>query len=339
MGNPLTICVCVRNGQLFIDNCLSSLLRETQAFQTPRVVVNHLSTDQTLSILEKWAEFSAGRIKVFTCLEPGLAAARNFAWRKADSEWVGFVDVDCEVQADWGTGVYATLKAFTEDARCAAFGGNNQVPRAAGALYEAYALFLNTYLGGHNSSLNRKIHAQHRVNHLPTLNIVYRYSALMAVKGFDASYTRVGEDIDLSYRLRRLDYDLWIIPSIKVVHKLRAQVAAWARNMFLYGRGRIFFIKRNPPSFHPKFAVPLLLVVLYLALIACAAVGVVSVSAFLALASLHLFGVLAVIGWASVQSGSGFKAFLMAVGMVILTHLSYGLGSLKELFGSRGHFK
>jgi hypothetical protein len=116
-----------------------------------------------------------------------------------------------------------------------------------------------------------------------------------------------------------------------VAHAVRTGLIAWLRNMFLYGRGRCFHLKRHPEEWHPKFAVPAFVVVVYLAGAALVALGYADISFLLGLATVHLAGIaLALAGEARRQRRSPMD-WLTATWIGYLTHLAYGAGALSEL--------
>jgi glycosyltransferase involved in cell wall biosynthesis len=333
----LTVCVCVRDGADHVDRCLGALLAESGPFATPLVVIDHASRDATPDLLARWARDYPGRLRVLRFEGAGLAAARDFAWQQSDSPWVAFVDIDCVVQPGWAQAVYDAVRVHAPDLRCAAFGGTNRVPDGL-LLYRAYAVFLATYVGGHDSILNRAIREQRQIDHCPTLNVVYRRSALEEIDGFDPIYTRYCEDEDVSRRLVRARYTLWAEPGMAVEHVLPRTLRGWIRKMFLYGRGRCFYLKRNPDAFHPKFLAPAAAVLAYV--VAALWFGGpwgpavrVAVVGFI-----HLSSVAVLLAGETRRQNRGLAVWIAAAVVAWLTHLSYGTGLLYELPRRRDEF-
>ncbi len=332
----LTVCVCVRDGAEHVDRCLRALIAETARFETPLVVIDHASRDTTPTLLARWAA-ECPRLRVLRFDGDGLAAARDFAWRQSATPWVGFVDIDCEVQRGWAQAAHDAIRVHAPDPRCGAFGGTNRVPGGP-LLYRAYAVLLATYIGGHDSILNRTISQRRQIDHCPTLNVVYRRAALEEIDGFDATYTRYCEDEDTSRRLIGARYTLWADPGMTVEHALPPTLSGWIGKMFLYGRGRSFYLKRNPSAFHPKFLAPAAVVLAY----AAAALwmggpgGPVFRIALLALA--HIASAAVLLAGETRRQGAGLTVWVAAAVVVWLTHLSYGAGLLYELPRRRDQF-
>lgn len=333
-----TVCVCVRDGADHVDRCLAALLAATADVAAPIVVVDHASRDSTPELLERWAGAANGRLRRMRFDGDGLAAVRDFAWRQSETPWVGFVDIDCEVQPGWGDAVVAALRAHAGDLRCAGVGGSNRPPRDGGWLSRACAVFLATYFGGHDSILNRPVAERRRVEHCPTLNVVYRRSALKDIGGFDPAYTRLGEDLDVSRRLLRAGYELWSEPGMVVEHALRPTLREWLRNMYRYGRGRTFYLKRHPGDFHAKFLAPAGVVLAYAAIVLSVALGRVAPLWLPAMAAAHITAIAVALAGEARRQGAGIAAWLAATAVVFLTHLAYGVGLLSELPRRRDRF-
>ena len=332
----LTVCVCVRDGAEHVDRCLQALLAETSPFGDSLVVVDHASRDATPALLARWVR-DHPRLRVLRFEGEGLAAARDFAHRQSHTPWVAFVDIDCEVQPGWAKAAHDAIGIHAPDVRCGAFGGTNRVPDGL-LLYRAYAIFLATYVGGHDSILNRTLGERRQVNHCPTLNVVYRRRALEEIGGFDPIYTRYCEDEDVSRRLIRQGYTLWVNPGMVVVHVLPPTLRRWMGKMFLYGRGRSFYLKRNPGNFHPKFLAPAAAVLCYGAaglwtggpwgpVLRVAMVGIV-----------HLSSVALLLGAETRRRRGGLVEWVAASVVAWFTHLSYGSGLLYELPRRRDRF-
>jgi cellulose synthase/poly-beta-1,6-N-acetylglucosamine synthase-like glycosyltransferase len=205
-------------------------------------------------------------------------------------------------------------------------------------LYPAYAVLLSTYVGGHDSILNRAVGERHEVDHCPTLNVVYRRSALERAGGFDPAYTRLGEDLEMSRRLTEAGYTLWASPDMVVEHALRPTLRSWLRNMFQYGRGRCFHLKRHPSEFHPKFLAPFAIVLAY-AIAALWDIRSGGVPRCLGIvAGLHFGGIATLLAGEALGQRSGLRTWIVATAIVWLTHLAYGVGLVAELPRRRDRF-
>jgi len=315
-----SVCICVKNGERYLDRCLSSIFSDSSALIFPIIVVDHASSDKTSDILKSWKAKQEKRIRVIRFDGVGLAAARNVAWRNSNTSWVAFVDVDTSLISGWSGAVESAIENLHQNNKCGAIAGNNLIPEGSDLIFGAYKVFIASYVGGHNSVLNRFISNRIKIRHVPTVNSVYRRTALEEVDGFDEEFTRVAEDIDLSYRLREKGYEIWCEPGMQIYHYLRPNLKSWLKNMFLYGRGRAFFFLKRPKGIEFKFLLPSIVLIIYL------------VSVFFNLFTVlflgHYIGVLlATLTSARIVKAS-MKEWLYAGFLGVLTHGFYGAGFL-----------
>lgn len=94
----LSIIVPVYNVKQYIDKCITSIL--DQSFKDfELILVDDGSTDGSGDVCEAYAKLDH-RIRVYHQLNQGQAVARNFAIRKANGDYIGFVDSDDWIQPE-----------------------------------------------------------------------------------------------------------------------------------------------------------------------------------------------------------------------------------------------
>ena len=172
----------------------------------------------------------------------GPAAARNTGLAHVSTPLVAFVDTDVTPDADW---LQPLLPHFA-DPRVALV-----APRVVGAPGPTP---VHTYEQRH-SSLDlgdepARIAAGTRVSYVPAAALVCRADALRAVDGFDATM-RVGEDVDLVWRLADAGQRCRYEPTAQVRHTPRATLAAWCRQRVGYGRSAAPLAQRHPGALAP----------------------------------------------------------------------------------------
>ncbi|MFN7250048.1 MAG: glycosyltransferase [Anaerobacillus sp.] len=94
MKPKVSIIVPIYNVDAYLDRCFESLLAQTLT-EVEIIAVNDGSTDNSLEILEKYADKDA-RIKVINKENGGVSSARNTGLSLATGTYIGFVDPD-----DW----------------------------------------------------------------------------------------------------------------------------------------------------------------------------------------------------------------------------------------------
>jgi mycofactocin glycosyltransferase len=172
----------------------------------------------------------------------GPAAARNAGLARVSTLYVAFVDSDVQVSVETLLG----LTAHFADPRVALAG-----PFLRGRVVSAWPRWFERYeesspaLGlGDRASVVRPGAA---VAWLPSACLVGRTSRLLDLGGFDARM-RVGEDVDLVWRLaaagERVRYD----PDFEARHDARPTLRAWMSRKFSYGTGGAALAERHPGS-------------------------------------------------------------------------------------------
>ena len=105
----LSIVIPIYNAQAYIDHCLCSI-DDTEVGDVEIICVNDGSTDETLSILRKWAEKDA-RIILIDQENQGTMVARKVGTIAAKGDYVTFIDPD-----DWFiTGAIKTILETTQE--------------------------------------------------------------------------------------------------------------------------------------------------------------------------------------------------------------------------------
>ena len=157
----------------------------------------------------------------------GPAAARNAGLATVSTPLVAFVDADVTLPTGW----LEPLLAHFADPRVALV-----APRVQGAAGQGA---LATYERRHSpldlGTEPARVAAGTRVSYVPAAALVCRTEEVRALGGFDEQM-RVGEDVDLVWRLadagRRCRYE----PAVAVQHRPRADVRSMVRQRMGYGR-------------------------------------------------------------------------------------------------------
>ena len=173
----------------------------------------------------------------------GPGAARNDGLADVATSLVAFVDADVTLPDGW----LVPLLAHFADDRVALV-----APRVASATGPGGGL--DAYEERH-SPLDlgpdpARIAAGTRVSYVPAAALVCRTSALRALDGFDAAM-RLGEDVDLVWRLGAAGHRCRYEPAVVVLHEPRSAVGAMLRQRFGYGRSAASLAARHPGALAP----------------------------------------------------------------------------------------
>ena len=109
----ITIIINVYNGEKFIDKCLDCVMNQTYK-KLEILIVNDGSTDNTLSICEKYKEKDK-RIRIITTKNLKLALSRNKGIDNAKGKLLYFIDVDDYMELDTIEYLYNLHKEYDSD--------------------------------------------------------------------------------------------------------------------------------------------------------------------------------------------------------------------------------
>lgn len=162
-------------------------------------------------------------------IEPnqGPAAARNAGLAAVRTPLVAFVDADVVLADGW----LEPLLAHFDDTRVALV-----APRVAGLTGEGFVARYEQRHGPLDLGPEpARIAPGTRVSYVPAATLVCRTDTLRGIGGFDESL-RVGEDVDLVWRLVEQGHRCRYEPAATVHHRPRPTLGALARQRVGYGR-------------------------------------------------------------------------------------------------------
>lgn len=239
----ISVVIVCRNEEANIQSCINSILEQDDAINPEIILVDDGSTDNTIELAEK----SAPSIRIISNPCRNLSKNRNIGWRATTSDLVCFLDADCIAPKNW---LSTLTRTINESTKTAAAAGSNTPPDTTD-FYRSLSIVLNSFWGS-GDSIQGKVHGSERtVNHIPTLAVMYRKKALEEINGFDESFMRIGEDVDVSTRLRSLEYELKYTPDCNVIHRQRGTFRSWSKNMFMYGCGQSWLARKHPSLLTP----------------------------------------------------------------------------------------
>lgn len=90
--NFVSLILPVYNVEKYLERCLNSILSQTYS-NFELIIIDDGSTDNCHNIINKYKKIDS-RIKAFRQENKGLSAARNEGLKKANGEYIGFIDSD-----------------------------------------------------------------------------------------------------------------------------------------------------------------------------------------------------------------------------------------------------
>ena len=178
LKTTVSIVMCVRNVEKYIDDCIGSILNQTfNDFEL--LVIDDLSNDQTRQKIER---FDDKRIKYYRNEKwLGIAKSRNRGLNQATGKYVFFTDGDCVLSRNW---IEIGLRRF-KDGNCVGVEGKT---------YYVSEEYKPTRSDG--------VTENKKGGEFMTCNIAYKKNILEKIRGFDERFVYF-DDRDLAMRAQK----------------------------------------------------------------------------------------------------------------------------------------
>jgi mycofactocin system glycosyltransferase len=219
-----------------LDACLAALRASTP--QVRIIVVDDASPDDAVGDVAR----SHSVMLIRHPLNRGPAAARNTGLAAANAPIVAFVDADCAVTPGW----LDPLVGHFDDPRVAAVAPRIRPRSNCTELLPRYELTRSALDMGPRPEL---VANGAPLGYLPSAALLVRRNTLEHL-GFDEEL-RVGEDVDLVWRLTDSGSLVRYEPASVVTHEMRPQLLDWAGRHFAYGTSAAELDRRHPRRLAP----------------------------------------------------------------------------------------
>jgi GT2 family glycosyltransferase len=229
----VSVVVCSYNGGRTLDQCLRSLL----ALDYPDyevIVVDDGSTDDTRAVLARFPG-----VRAIHQANQGLGAARNVGLRAATGAVVAYTDSDCFADPDWLTHLVYQLR----QSGAAAVGGPNLTPEDG---------WLAACVASAPGQPTHVLESDQVAEHIPGCNMAFRREALLAINGFDPSYRKAGDDVDVCWRLQQAGQWITFAPGAFVWHHRRQNPRTYLRQQAGYGEAEALLRFKHPDKFNGR---------------------------------------------------------------------------------------
>ncbi len=140
-GEKISVIVPCHNVELYIRDCLESLLRQTMPLELLELIlIDDASVDRTFSILTEYEAAYPDQILLISCDKNiGPGAARNLGMQYASGDYLIFVDADDLAQEDLFTQLYEKIVLYQCDfVECAYYMFSEQGKRKSFEKPEAF---------------------------------------------------------------------------------------------------------------------------------------------------------------------------------------------------------
>ncbi len=308
-----SIIIPVYNRPDEIDELLLSLTKQTynKAFEV--VVVEDGSTQKCDAIVAKHK--TGLQLKYLSKPNTGAGLSRNFGMKNANGNYFIILDSDVIVPPTYLEIVAEELTNNYTDA----FGGPDAAHSSFTDLQKAINYSMTSLLttGGLRGNKKAKSKFQPR-----SFNLGLSKKAFIATQGF--AKRKIGEDIDLSFRLWEQGFETQLIAVAFVYHKRRTSLSQFFTQTYRFGKERPVLSRQYPNTSKLTYWFPSLFVLGILVAIIVALFG-----CFFPLLLLVIY-LIAILIDTSIKNKS-IKIGTLSVLTTLVQFMGYGTGFLKGI--------
>lgn len=309
-----SIIIPVYNRPEELEELLQSLVLQ-KPFKNPEIIVVEDGSSKTSSsVVKKFDETL--NIKYCFKKNSGPGDSRNYGMERASGDYFILLDSDCILPNDYLAIVASSLeKNFTD-----AFGGPDAAHESFSSWQKAINYSMTSFLT--TGGLRNKETASKKFQ-LRSFNMGMSKKAFRLTEGF--SKQRIGEDIDLNFKLLKKDCTTRLIPEAFVFHKRRASWLSFFKQTNNFGAARPILNKIHPGSFKLTYWFPSLFLIGFVASFLLLYLNIISA------ALVFLIYTLAVL----LDSFSKTKSMAVAFNSILAVYVQffgYGSGYLRSFF-------
>lgn len=239
-----------------IDSLLLSL-QKVPKINSEVIVLDNASSDNSIAMLKNYQKKISGQNKsypkknnelnkkkylenivfktIFSKKNLGFSKGNNVALKRANGKYVLFLNSDAIIK---NIDFYELIEYFEKNPDIGAltvklvFQNGDIDPashRGFPTLWRSFTYFtkleklfgkipfINKYFGGYHLTY-LDLNKTHEIDSLSGAFFLTRKSILNKLKGFDEKFFMYGEDLDLSYRIKKLGYKIIYYPKFTVLH-------------------------------------------------------------------------------------------------------------------------
>ncbi|NQX82559.1 MAG: glycosyltransferase [Flavobacteriaceae bacterium] len=233
MKLQFSIIIPIYNRTEELDELLSTIEVQSYEGSFDITIVDDGSSVSYSDIIDKYSEKLD--IKYFYKENTGPGLSRNYGMNLAKGNYFIILDSDCLLPIDYLKEVEKALKDNYTDA----FGGPDEAHDSFNYTQKAINYAMTSYLstGGIRGKKNTAGKFQ-----LRSFNMGLSKHAYEVTKGFSAD--RIGEDIDLTFRLWNNNIETQLIEKAFVYHKRRVDITMFYKQVNQFGKQRPILNKK-----------------------------------------------------------------------------------------------
>jgi glycosyltransferase involved in cell wall biosynthesis len=298
-----------------IDALLESLTKQTFTKGFEVLVIEDGSTLKSDEVVSKYEGLLD--VKYHFKENTGAGASRNFGMELATGKYYIIFDSDCIIPPHYLAAVDCALDENYTDSFGGADAAHDSFTTVQKAINYSMTSFLTT--GGIRGSKNSIGRFQPRSFNFGISRLAYRVTG-----GFGDM--KIGEDIDLTFKLWKNNFHTQFIEDAFVYHKRRTILKQFFRQTFLFGKARPLLSRKYPDTAKITYWFPLLFTLFFAASLVSLFLGFYLPAGLLAIYFVALFLDAAI-------KNKKITVAALSIVTTLIQFTGYGLGFLKGLFG------
>lgn len=265
----LSVVIVSYNVRSYLDQCLQSVQKALEGIEGEVFVVdNHSDDDSVVTVREEypWVTLIENQENL------GFAKANNQAIRQSQAEYVLLLNPDTVVAEDTLHGVLAFMDEHPKAGGAGVmmcYEDGSRAPESRRALPTPWVAALKM-LG-----FTKRYYMSHlpwdqpcRIEVVSGAFCLLRHEALNAVGLLDEDFFMYGEDIDLSYRLLKGEWENWYLPYSIIHYKGRSTQKSDYRYVHVFYQAMLIFFQKHYSHLSLVYTVPVKMAIYFRALIA-----------------------------------------------------------------------
>ena len=237
MKFQFSIIIPVYNRPNEVDELLASILKQDFSDSFEVFIIEDGSTNKCDAIVEQYA--SKLNVNYFFKENSGAGASRNFGMQQANGNYFIILDSDVILPPNYLSEVKKALQICFTDA----FGGPDAAHHLFTPLQKAINYSMTSFFTTGGIRGKKKGFGKFQPR---SFNMGISKKAFESTKGF--ANLKIGEDIDLTFRLWENGFETQLIAAAFVYHKRRATIAEFFKQTLAFGKARPLLNKRYPKT-------------------------------------------------------------------------------------------
>lgn len=230
----VSVLICTYNRHEMLRQALIALVDRTIEKPDQIVVVNG-GDERADRVVNEFMGRHSMDLRLIKTVNKNLAASRNVGLPHCTGDIVAMTDDDAEVYPDW---VAQIKRLHREHPEAGAIGGPVIGANSQHSLLSRLADLTTFPLPD----------GPQYVRTLPGVNVAYKREALDQVGPQDETLFR-GEDVDFNWRIKKLGYEIYFHPDMKVIHHHRPTLRGFWQQHYMYGRA-YYLVRRKWPDMY-----------------------------------------------------------------------------------------